>query len=312
MTETVDATDRSARPTLAFVGAGRAGSALALGLHSAGHRIVAVHSHTPRHAARLAEATGAVVAPTAAQAARRAAITFATVPDSQIVAVAATIAASGMPLRGRALVHCSASSGPEVLAAARITGASLGAFHPLQALAGPQSARLLRGTTFTIEAAEPLVASLHALASDLGGHVLHVPPGSRELYHAAAVLAGSAPLVLLARATTLLEGAGVETAQAHRALVALLAGAASNAREVGPTAALTGPVIRGDAATVARHLDALAADPSTRELYRRLGLEVVALVGLEGREQVADTLAAVVPGRPQRVTPSIIAHPRVA
>ncbi|HEX4755386.1 MAG TPA: DUF2520 domain-containing protein [Candidatus Dormibacteraeota bacterium] len=312
MTETVKAAAGSERPTLAFIGAGRAGSALAVALSGAGHSIVAVHSRTPAHAARLAARTGADVVATAIEAARRANITFATVPDAQIARVAATIAASGAALRGRSLVHCSATSGPEVLAAARVTAATTGAFHPLQALAGARSASLLRGTSFAVEAAPPLLGRLQSMVEDLGGHLLALPPGGRALYHAAAVLAGNAPLALLARATILLEEAGVARPDAHRALGALLAGAASNASAAGPASALTGPVVRGDAATIAHHLDVLSADPSTRELYRRLALETLALAGPEGREAVADALAAAAPRRPGRPAAAVVAHPRVA
>jgi predicted short-subunit dehydrogenase-like oxidoreductase (DUF2520 family) len=311
VTETVDEVQRTPRPTLAFIGAGRAGSALATALAAAGHSIVAVHSRTPAHAARLAAATGARVVPTAVQAVRCADITFATVPDAEIARVAATIAATGVALPGRSLVHCSATHGSEVLAAVRLTTAAVGAFHPLQALAGPQSAALLRGTSFAIEAPQPLLTQLTALVADLGGYVIDLPHGGRALYHAAAVLAGNAPLALLARATSLLEEAGVGRADAHRALAALLSGAASNAAAAGAGSALTGPVVRGDAATVARHLDVLAADPNTRELYRRLALEALALAGPEGREAVADTLAAAAPRR-ARASSKVVSHPRVA
>jgi predicted short-subunit dehydrogenase-like oxidoreductase (DUF2520 family) len=311
VTETVDAVQGTTRPTLAFIGAGRAGSAMAEALAAAGHQVVAIHSRTPAHAARLACATGATTAPTALAAMRSADLTFATVPDAEIVRVAATIAAAGMVLRGRSLVHCSATHGPEVLSALRASTATVGAFHPLQALAGASSAPLLRGSSFVVEAPEPLRSTLLALVGDLGGHELQLPPSGRALYHAAAVLAGNAPLVLLARATSLLEEAGVDRAQAHRALVALLAGAASNAGEGGPAGALTGPVVRADAKTVARHLDVLAADPNARELYRRLSLEALSLVGVDGREAVAETLAAAAPRR-TRSTAKVVAHPRVA
>jgi predicted short-subunit dehydrogenase-like oxidoreductase (DUF2520 family) len=310
VTETVETLTGGDRPTLAFIGAGRAGSALATALTAAGHAVVAVHSRTPAHAAELAAATGATVVDTAVEAVRRADITFATVPDEEIPRVAATIAAAGVALTGRALVHCSATHGSEILAAAVATGAVVGAFHPLQALAGARSAPLLRGASFVVEGPEPLLAQLTALASDLGGYVIDLPASGRALYHAAAVLAGNAPLALLARATSLLEEAGVARADAHRALAALLSGAASNAAAAGSASALTGPVVRGDLATVARHLDVLAADPSTLELYRRLALETLALAGPEGREAVADALAAAAPGsaRGSRV----VAHPRVA
>ncbi|MHB8717344.1 MAG: Rossmann-like and DUF2520 domain-containing protein [Candidatus Dormibacteria bacterium] len=309
MTETVDTMARYGRPTLAFIGAGRAGTALAVGAHAAGYRIVAVHSRTPSHAGALAAAVGARHAPTAVAAAA-ADITFLTVPDSEIVRIAATLGATGVSLQGRFLVHCSATSGPAVMAAARQTAAVVGVMHPLQALAGAASSPLLRGTTFALEAPPALRDRLAALAVALGGEVLDLPAGARALYHAAAVLVGNTPVALLARATSLLEEAGIERGVGHRALAALLAGAAANARAAGPEAALTGPVVRGDAATVARHLDVLAADPITRELYRRLSLETLALAGPQGREAVADVLAPP-PARTRRAA-RVVAHPRVA
>ena len=310
MTETVEAQTRGAALPLAFIGAGRAGSALATALRDAGHPVAAVHSRTAAHAARLAAATGAVVVHSALEAMELAAITFATVPDDEIGRVAAAVAVENVALPGRSLVHCSATHGADVLAPARSTAALVGAFHPLQALAGAASAPLLRGSSFTIEAPEPLHGTLAGLVADLGGHLLDLPAGGRALYHAAAVLAGNAPLALLARAVSLLEEAGIDRDAAHRALSALLAGAASNAAEAGVEGALTGPVVRGDAATVARHLEALASDPPIRELYRHLALESLALAGPVGREAVAGVLAAPAP-RSNRA-PRAVSQRRVA
>lgn len=292
------------RPTLAFIGAGRAGSALATALRDAGHAITAVHSRTAEPALRLAAALGAVAAPSALAAAQSAEVTFVTVPDGQISSVAATIAAGGGALQGRALVHCSATHGPGVMAAARLTGATLGAFHPLQALTGASSAMLLRGTTFAVEAPGDLRATLVQMARALEGEVLELPAGSRALYHAAAVLTSTGPLAILARATRMLQGVGIDRDVAHRALCALLAGAVSNAAGAGAEASLTGPVVRGDAATVGRHLTALADDPDLHDLYRRLAIEMLALAGPAGREAVAGVLgvptaSSPAPGPPQ-------------
>lgn len=310
VTETVSTTTPHPRPTFAFVGAGRAGSALATGFVQAGHRVTAIHSRTAEHAERLAAACGAVVAHSAAGVVLLADITFLTVPDSEIAIVTAAIADSGVSLGGRSLVHCSATTGPAAMGAAGLVGAQLGVFHPLQALAGAASASLLRGSTFALEAPPALHEQLTALVDDLGGHSLDLPVEARALYHAAAVLVGNTPLALLARATILLEEAGIDGDIAHRALAALLAGAVHNAVGTGPAAALTGPVVRGDAATVARHLEVLAADPTTRELYRRLSLETLGLAGPEGREAVADVLAE--EPRRQARSARVVAHQRVA
>jgi predicted short-subunit dehydrogenase-like oxidoreductase (DUF2520 family) len=282
----------SSLPTLAFVGAGRAGRALATAAHEAGYQVVAVASRTPAHARELADAVGARQVETPVRAARAADVTYLTVPDAAVTRLAATIVASGMALRGRALVHCSGAHHASALAAARQMGAQVGAVHPLQALTADSSPRVLCGTFFSVEADEPLRPVLERMVRDLGGTPFAAPTGDRALYHAAAVLAGNAPLALLARAAGLLETAGVDKAIATEALATLLEGAASNVRRLGAQAALTGPVVRDDAETVARHLRALRNDEATRRLYLLLARDTLALAGVTGREGVATLLGA--------------------
>jgi predicted short-subunit dehydrogenase-like oxidoreductase (DUF2520 family) len=278
-------------PTLAFVGAGRAGRALARAAHEAGYEVVAVASRTPAHAQELADQVGARHVATPIKAAQAADVTFLTVPDVAVTRLAATIAASGMALRGHALVHCSGAHNASALAAARQMAAQVGAVHPLQALTADSSPRVLRGTFFSVDADAPLRPVLERMVADLGGIPFAAPSGDRALYHAAAVLAGNAPLALLARAAGLLETAGVDKAIATEALATLLEGAASNVRRLGAQAALTGPVVRDDADTVARHLRALRNDEATRRLYLLLARDTLALAGATGREGVATLLA---------------------
>jgi predicted short-subunit dehydrogenase-like oxidoreductase (DUF2520 family) len=276
--------------TLAFVGAGRAAGALAVASAAAGHRVVAVASRDPAHAALLAGSVGARPVPSALAAIRAAEITFLTVPDAAVTAMAASVAASGASLRGRGVVHCSASLGVDTLAALRVTAAAVGSLHPLQALAGTGSAPLLRGALMAIDADPALRTPLHRLAVDLGGLPVALPAAARPLYHAAAVLAGNAPLALLATAAELLEAAGLDPRTAAEGPLTLMEGAVANARRAGPRAALTGPVARGDAATVAAHLAALAGRPDAEALYRAVAQAIVRLAGSEGREDLVAML----------------------
>jgi predicted short-subunit dehydrogenase-like oxidoreductase (DUF2520 family) len=280
------------RPRIAVVGAGRCGSALAVAAHRAGYTITAVTSRTPEHARALAARVGAVAVDSAVAATRHADLILLTVPDAQITRVAATIAASGASLGGRSLVHCSGAHPAAVLAAARHAAGAVGSVHPLQSLTGGDAAGALRGSHFAIEADERLQPVLERLVGDLGGIPFTVPSGGRVLYHAAAVLAGNAPLVLVARAAALLESVGVDAGIAGEALATLLEGAARNARRLGVRSALTGPVVRNDAETVDRHLEALRCDPDTRRLYRELATETLRTAGGIGREEVAAVLAA--------------------
>ena len=298
---------------LAFVGAGRAAGALAMASVTAGYQVVAVASRDPAHAADLAGRVGARAVPSALTAMRTAEITFLTVPDSAVSAVAASVAASGATLHGRGVVHCSASLGVDTVAALRVTAAVVGSLHPLQALAGTGSAPLLRGSLMAIDADLALRTPLRRLVLDLGGLPVALPAGARALYHAAAVLAGNATLALLATATELLEAAGLDPMTAEEGLLALMEGAIANVRQAGPRAALTGPVARGDVATVAAHLAALAGRPDVEALYRAVAREIVRLAGVAGREEIAtllDHLDHVSERAPEERTPPCSASAR--
>jgi predicted short-subunit dehydrogenase-like oxidoreductase (DUF2520 family) len=275
-------------PSLAIIGAGRAGSALAIAAHDAGYRVAAVASRRGEMAARLADTVRAQAVATPPEAAALADLTLLAVPDGAISTVAASIAASGISLRGRGVVHLGARFGPELIASLRVTGAEVGVLHPLQALAGPDSASLLEGAFFRVDATGLLRQRLLGLVAALRATPLYIDPASAPLYHAAAVLAGNAPLALLAEATRLLEATGIDAETAHAALAALLEGAAHNARRAGPAAALTGPVARGDTDAIAAHLDALEPYPEARDLYLHLTRAMESLVGT--RPDVAQPL----------------------
>ena len=265
-------------PSLAIIGAGRAGSALAIAAHDAGYRVAAVASRRGEMATRLADTVGAQAVASPLEAAAVADLTLLAVPDGAIATVAASIAASRISLHGRGVVHLGARFGPELISSLRVTGAEVGVLHPLQALAGPDSASLLEGAYFRVDASGLLRQRLLGLVTALRATPLEIDPAGAPLYHAAAVLAGNAPLALLAEATRLLEATGLSAETARAALAALLEGAAHNARRAGPAAALTGPVARGDTDAIAAHLDALADYPEARDLYLHLTRAMESLV----------------------------------
>jgi predicted short-subunit dehydrogenase-like oxidoreductase (DUF2520 family) len=275
-------------PSLAIVGAGRAGSALAIAAHDAGYAVSAVASRRGEVARTLARTVGARTVPTPLRAVMSADLTLLAVPDGAIGEVAKAIAISGRSLQGRGVVHLGARFGTDVIASLRDVGASVGVLHPLQALAGPASASLLSGAFFRVDATGILRDRLLGLVAALGAHPLEIDPAQAPLYHAAAVLAGNAPLALLAEATELLEAAGVSRPDAHEALAALLEGAAHNARRGGPAAALTGPVARGDAGAITAHLEALADYPEARDLYLHLTRAMESLIGSGMEPPAAD------------------------
>ncbi|HEX8958718.1 MAG TPA: DUF2520 domain-containing protein [Solirubrobacterales bacterium] len=258
---------------IGFVGAGVVGTALALALARRGHEVVAVASRTRASAERLALQLPGCAVESKQGVAERADLVFLTTPDDAIGAVCAEI-------RWRPesrVVHCSGAASTAVLEPARAAGCLVGGFHPLQTFASAEGAiSALPGTTFAVEAEEPLFSELARLAADLGGHYLRLRAEDKVLYHAAAAIASNYLVVLASLAADLWAGLGAGREEAIGALLPLLRGTLGNLERVGLPGALTGPIARGDVGTVRRHLDVLAERaPEVLPAYTLLGREAI-------------------------------------
>jgi predicted short-subunit dehydrogenase-like oxidoreductase (DUF2520 family) len=198
-----------------------------------------------------------------------AAIVLIATPDDTIGGVAAELARNGAVDASHVVLHLSGLLDRLALHALAFTGAGLGSFHPLQSIADPRTApERLAGAYAGLEGDERALAAGEALAGALGMHAVRLPPGAKPAYHAGAVIASNYVVVLAAAAERLAREAGVDPADAAQLYLPLLRGTIDNL-SLGAAAALTGPVRRGDAATVRAHLAALR--PDERELYRVLG-----------------------------------------
>jgi predicted short-subunit dehydrogenase-like oxidoreductase (DUF2520 family) len=160
------------------------------------------------------------------------------------------------------------------------SGAGLGSFHPLQAIADPADAPTrFAGAYAGIEGDPRALAAADRLATSMGMLPVRLSGAAKAAYHAGAVMAANYTVALAGVAERLALGAGVPPDIAARIYLPLVRGAAANL-ERGPAAALTGPILRGDTRTIAAHLAALQGDD--RELYRRLGLEALRLARAAG------------------------------
>lgn len=205
-----------------------------------------------------------------------------TVPDAQISATAAALAAAGLPA-GTPVLHTSGALGPEVLAPLAAAGHPVGSLHPLVAVADPVAdAGALHGAWFAVEGDPAAVSAARRWVEAVQGRVLPVRPGAKPRYHAAAVFASNYLVTLLDVAQRLMRDAGLPDEVAGEAVVELAAGAVRRASERGTEGGLTGPVSRGDASTVERHLAELSA--SDRALYSVLARETLALARRRGLE----------------------------
>ncbi len=211
----------------------------------------------------------------------RGGVLFLAVPDGAVRATARRVAALKPP-PGLAVVHLGGALGLEALDP--LKGNPRGSFHPLQSFPAPRPPDAFRGITVAVDATSPaLLRRLGNLARKLGAQPRHVTDQQRAVYHAAAVFASNYVDVVVAEGVRLLEGIGWSQRDSVAALMPLVQGAVDNMRARGPVAALTGPVRRGDAETVARHLAALD-DP---EVYRILGLVALELARDAGLEPAA-------------------------
>ncbi len=276
---------------LGFIGAGTIGSALALKLNSQGYPVVAVSSRHHASAKKLSQAISSCSPVTNNQSvADRAELVFITTPDDVIALVASQIAWH----QGQMVVHCSGADATDILEPARIAGSYVGVFHPLQTFAGAKEAmENMPGSTFTLEAEEPLLGVLQEMAHALGGHWIKLKAGDKAVYHAAAVIASNYLVTLVKLATDLWQTFGVPKDKATEALLPLIRGTVRNLETIGLPQCLTGPIARGDSGTIKKHLEALEkASPDTLATYRELGLKAIPIALAKGRinKQQADEL----------------------
>ncbi|GAA2687279.1 Rossmann-like and DUF2520 domain-containing protein [Streptomyces lunalinharesii] len=248
----IEAQDRPARLTVGVVGAGRVGPALAAALRLAGHRPVAVSGVSDASVRRAAEMLPGVPLVTPGEVLARADLVLLTVPDDALADLVAGLVETGAVRPGQLLVHTSGRFGTAVLEPATRAGALPLALHPAMTFTGTSvDVQRLAGCPFGVTAPEELRMAAEALVIEMGGEPEWIAESARPLYHAALAIGANYLVTLVAQAMELLQKAGVQAPD--RMLGPLLGAALDNALRSGD-AALTGPVARGDAGTVAAHV----------------------------------------------------------
>jgi predicted short-subunit dehydrogenase-like oxidoreductase (DUF2520 family) len=276
-----------------FIGAGTTGTALAVRLSQKGWLVVAVSSRTLSSAQKLAGLVpNCQVCRAAQELADTAELVFITTPDDVIAQVCSEVQWH----EGQSVVHCSGAHSVDILEPARKLGAAVGSFHPLQTFADvDQAIANLPGSTFALEAEEPLLSMLKELTSLLNGSWVELKQEDKVLYHAAAVFACNYLVTLVKLALDLWLDFGVSAKKATRALLPLLTGTINNIDSIGLPDCLTGPVARGDSGTIERHLRALETrSPSLLTTYKELGLQTIPIALAKGQinEQKAEEMRA--------------------
>jgi predicted short-subunit dehydrogenase-like oxidoreductase (DUF2520 family) len=248
--------------SLAIIGAGRVGRALGRGLREHGWKIGAVVTRSEPSARRAVRFIGAgkPCAVMTRQILASPVILIAT-PDDKIAVVAQELARIGEEeLLGKIVLHASGAMDSGVLDALHAHGAAVGSMHPLQSFSGV-SVPSLEGKVFTIEGETQAVRVARRIARALGGSPVRIAGSKKLLYHAAAAMAAGHVLAVEEAATQLLLSLGMKRSEAVRALLPLTRQVLENFEALGPRAAWTGPLSRGDFQVVLAHLDALKDSP---------------------------------------------------
>ena len=289
--------ERPARLSVGVVGAGRVGAVLGAALELAGHRVVAVSAVSAASRARAADLLPAAAVLPAPAVVAAADLVLLAVPDDVLPGLVDGLVRD---LRaGQLLAHTSGRYGVGVLEGATRAGALPLALHPAMTFTGRREdlARLV-GACFGITAPLPLRPIAEALVVEMGADPQWVEEDRRALYHAALVGGSNHLATLVNESVDLLRRCGVEDPE--RLLAPLLGASLDNALRSGD-AALTGPVARGDAGTVAAHVRELRqVSPETAAAYvamARLTADRALAAGLLD-PAAAEALLDVLAGRP--------------
>jgi predicted short-subunit dehydrogenase-like oxidoreductase (DUF2520 family) len=274
--------------SFSIVGAGRLGTVLGAALVRRGWRAEAVFDKDAKAARASRRIIGGGRATTDVRAAARAgAVVFLTVPDDEIGRVAAGLARAETRWAGRFAFHTSGLLPARVLDPLRKRGAEVASCHPAQSFPAKDApARIFKGITWGIEGDPAAVEVAEGIVRGLGGQVLLLSERDKPLYHAACSLASNSLVALEWAAADLLARSGIGEKGAEEVLFPLLQGTLQNVNNLGLKGALTGPIVRGDVATVKKHLKALREYPGTREIYLALGKQALLMSAERGLAQV--------------------------
>jgi predicted short-subunit dehydrogenase-like oxidoreductase (DUF2520 family) len=282
--------------SVGVVGAGRVGAVLGAALRSAGHEVVGASGASESSVSRIETLLPGVPRLDPEAVARQSELVLLTVPDDALAGLAQGLTTLGALRAGQLVVHCAGRYGTEVLDAASAAGAIPLAIHPAMTFTGTSiDLGRMREAVFGVSAPAAFLPIAQALVVEMGGEPLVIADADRPTYHAALVHGANHAVTLVTQAAAMLARLGVE--EPGRVLGPLVHASVDGALREAPGAVttLTGPVVRGDAATVAAHMVALREHPEALFAYRAMARATADLAlsgGRIGPGDYADLVAA--------------------
>jgi predicted short-subunit dehydrogenase-like oxidoreductase (DUF2520 family) len=278
------------RPSIAIVGPGRLGTALAASLKQSGYEISEIVSRSERKSvgpARILARKVGVRASANRSAQLDADVIWFCVPDSKVAEAAREY--SGRDWKGKVAFHSSGVLTSDALQNLRDRGASVASAHPLMTFVRG-SVPDLSGVTFAMEGDPRAVGLARRIVRDLGGEMLLLRKQDKAAYHAFATMICPLLITLLASAEQTAGLAGITRMQARRRMLPIVEKTLQNYAQLGAAKAFTGPIVRGDLETVGRHLKVLARTPAVQNAYAALAQAALEYLPSRNRRELKTLL----------------------
>ena len=279
------------KPSIAIVGPGRLGRALALELKCAGYsisEIVSRNSAGSREKARKLARKLDSRASTIGSAGLNADLVWFSVPDREIAAVSRQLA-SAVIWRKKVAFHSSGALASDELNALRREGAAVASVHPLMTFVSGSSPSL-KGVPFAVEGDVRAVRAARQIVRDLGGEAFTIRKQRKGAYHAWGAFASPLLVATLVTGEQLARAAGLSALQARKKMLPIIRQTIANYEEFGPAGAFSGPIIRGDTETVRKHLQILRRVPQARDVYLTLAHAALRYLPLRNRAKLKKIL----------------------
>jgi predicted short-subunit dehydrogenase-like oxidoreductase (DUF2520 family) len=265
------------RRHIAIIGAGVVGTTLGVALSRCGYAVSGVADINAEAAQRAAKRIGTPACSTdAIEISKGSNCILITTPDDAIASTCEAIASGGGFMKGDIVLHCSGALNSDALNPARDFGASVASVHPIGVFADVEdSLKQLSHLAFSLEGQAEAVGEAEAMVKALGGHPFRVTPEQKVLIHIAACLTANYAVTLTNISVQLLHRSHIPVEKAVHVLTPLLQGAVTAIEEKGIPKALTGPIARGDTATIQRHIETVRPDKELAEIYALLGMSTI-------------------------------------
>jgi predicted short-subunit dehydrogenase-like oxidoreductase (DUF2520 family) len=279
-----------AKPTVAIVGPGRLGTALALQLISAGYRISEIVSRSPASQRQVRALAQTLNARSSHYHDLRldAGLIWLCVPDREIAPVAANLAVSGIWIR-KTVFHSSGALDSDTLNALRERGAKVASVHPMMTFVR-DAVPAMQGITFALEGDAAAVRLARRVARDFKARTFLIRKEHKAAYHAWGAFASPLLVAALVTAEQVAQLVGLKKSEARRTMLPIICQTLVNYAALGPAGAFSGPLVRGDADIVRRHLQALKKVPQARAVYVALARSALHYLPVNNRRQLEKAL----------------------